>query len=351
MLQARYIKHNLIFRQAAGTSRGVLNEKESWFLIIKNDERPEVSGIGECSLIPGLSPDPRSDFEQELASLCQNIQAYKNWTVLRGSIFPSIRFGLETALLDLETGGRNLLFENDFSAGKTGIPINGLVWMGTQEFMKKQIIEKIEAGFNCIKIKVGAINFDEEISLLSLIRKHFTLSEITIRLDANGAFAAEDVLEKLNRLSAFNIHSIEQPVKQGQYELMAHICHKSPIPIALDEELIGVHGGDRKTKLLNVINPQFIILKPSLLGGFKESDEWIAIAEKQSIGWWNTSALESNVGLNAIAQWTAEKSPELPQGLGTGQLYTNNIESPLTIRNGHLFYDSPKKWEMQHLLD
>jgi o-succinylbenzoate synthase len=350
MLKASFIKHNLIFRQAAGTSRGILNEKESWFLIIKNDERPEISGIGECSLIAGLSPDPVSIYEQELVSLCQDIQAHKNWTDLKGNIFPSIRFGLETALLDLETGGQRMLFDNGFSSGKTGIPINGLVWMGTQDFMKKQIIEKIEAGFNCIKIKVGAINFDEEISILSFIRKQFTSNDITVRLDANGAFTAADVLEKLNRLSAFNIHSIEQPVKPGQHDLMAQICLESPIPIALDEELIGVFGADKKNELLNVIKPQFIILKPSLIGGFEESDEWISITENKNIGWWNTSALESNIGLNAIAQWTAQKTPDLPQGLGTGQLFTNNIGSPLTIRNGNLFYDPPKTWELQHLL-
>ncbi|MDP2237580.1 MAG: o-succinylbenzoate synthase [Bacteroidales bacterium] len=350
MLQARYIQHNLIFRQAAGTSRGVLTTKESWILILYNSENPDVFGLGECSLIPRLSPDPFIGYEQELNKLCQNIQDHEKWTVQQGKSFPSIRFGLETALLDLKKGGRRTLFSNKFSAGERGIPINGLVWMGSPDFMKKQIIEKIEAGFNCIKIKVGAINFEEEISLLAFIRKQFSAGEISIRLDANGAFGPSDVFEKLKQLSAFKIHSIEQPVKQGQYELMARVCAESEIPIALDEELISISGAENKTKLLQEIKPDYIILKPSLLGGMRESDEWIKIAEKHQIGWWNTSALESNIGLNAIAQWTAEKSPEMPQGLGTGQLYTNNIVSPLTISSGNLFYDHTKTWELKQLL-
>ncbi|MBS4061978.1 MAG: o-succinylbenzoate synthase [Bacteroidetes bacterium] len=350
MLQARHIPYKLIFRQAAGTSRGVLTEKYSWILILHNSENPDIFGLGECSLISGLSPDPITGYEPELNNLCQNIQDHEKWSAQRGKTFPSIRFGLETALLDLKNGGHRTLFLNKFSTGETGIPINGLVWMGRPEFMKKQIIEKIEAGFNCIKIKVGAINFDEEISLLAFIRKQFSAAEIIIRLDANGAFGPSDVIEKLKQLSDFNIHSIEQPVKQGQNELMARVCSESAIAVALDEELIGVAGTVNKTKLLQEIKPHYIILKPSLLGGMAESDEWIEIAEKHQIGWWNTSALESNIGLNAIAQWTAEKSPELPQGLGTGQLYTNNIMSPLTISNGNLYYDHTKPWELKHLL-
>ena len=238
------------------------------------------------------------------------------------------------------------LFPSGFSSGLNTIPINGLIWMGNEAFMKKQIQEKIEAGFRCIKMKIGAIDFEAELNLLKSIRKEFSEVDIELRVDANGAFNPSEALEKLKRLSDFKLHSIEQPIKQGQIEEMAVLCKKTPLPIALDEELIGVFSMTDKQNLLETIKPQFIILKPTLVGGFKGSEEWIEQANSLNIGWWITSALESNIGLNAIAQWTYTLNSKLPQGLGTGSLYTNNFDSPLTIQNGALQYDVAKSWNV-----
>lgn len=349
MLLGKYFRYDLVFKQAAGTSRGILHTKPSWFIFLQQSDNSDETGIGECSIIEGLSPDPLHIFENELKYLCANINNYKQWMAQRGEMFPSIKFGLETALLDLKHGGICRIFENDFSNGMGEIPINGLVWMGSFETMKKQVSEKIDAGYNCIKIKVGAIDFEQEIALLNALRQQFDAAAITIRLDANGAFNSDNVFEKLQQLAQFEIHSIEQPVKQGQTAIMAEICEKSPIPIALDEELIGINGFEQRFQLLKTIRPQFIILKPSLLGGFRESDQWIEIASKLGIGWWITSALESNIGLNATAQWTYEKQITMPQGLGTGQLYQNNISSPLSISKGKLQYKPEQKWDLKNL--
>lgn len=349
MLKANYIPYNLLFRQAAGTSRGVLRSKVSWFIFLYDSEYPEITGIGECSLIPGLSPDPAKSIETELAALCQQIQHYESWITKRGSLFPALHFGLETALLDLKQGGRRIFFINDFTFGLKPITINGLIWMGTPENMRKQIASKIDAGFNCIKIKVGAIDFEEELKLLHFLRQEFSSQEVVIRLDANGAFGPDEALEKLKQLSAFGIHSIEQPMRQGQFEKMALLCEKSPIPIALDEELIYVTGRPERELLLKTVKPQYIILKPSLVGGLKESEEWISLADENGIDWWVTSALESNIGLNVIAQWTSTKKLTLPQGLGTGQLYTNNFDSPLQICNGMLFHNPDLGWNFNQL--
>lgn len=333
----------------AGTSRGMLNQKESWFLVIEDSNKPGIFGLGECSLIPGLSPDDRSSYEAELGALCSQIEQHSIWNSNRGGLFPSIRFGLETALLDLNTGGNRLFSQNSFTSGHEGIPINGLVWMGKRGFMEKQVKEKIQAGFSCIKIKVGAIDFAEEIELLRNIRANFTAADIEIRLDANGAFKPEDAMEKLKYLSDFSIHSIEQPIRQGQTDQMAGLCKTSPIPIALDEELIGIMSVNDQRTLLKQIRPQYIILKPSLLGGVTVADTWIKLAEKLNIGWWATSALESNIGLNAIAQWVFTKNNPMPQGLGTGQLYKNNFTSPLQISNEKLFYKKNAGWDVSTL--
>ncbi|WP_317170122.1 o-succinylbenzoate synthase [Rhodocytophaga rosea] len=261
---------------------------------------------------------------------------------LIGNTLPAIQFGVETALLDLRNGGKRIIFKNDFSAGKTGIPINGLIWMGKPEFMRQQIDEKLMQGYTCLKLKIGALDFDKECELLGYIRKQYPAEQITLRVDANGAFSTGDALEKLKILAQYDLHSIEQPIRQGQWSEMASLCRHTPLLIALDEELIGVI--DKKQELLQTIHPQFIILKPSLLGGFHHSLEWIKLAEKMNIGWWITSALESNIGLNAISQFTASLNNPLPQGLGTGQLYSNNITSPLEISKGYLHYNLARSW-------
>jgi o-succinylbenzoate synthase len=347
MIKAQYTTLNLNFKFPAGTSRGVLLHKPSSFLIIEKDG---CKGIGECSTIPGLSIDSQETHSQKLDEVCRLINEGVDTNSIDLSAYPSIAFGLETAFLDLAANGSKCLFPSAFTEGKTGIPINGLVWMGDKAFMQKQIREKIIAGYRCIKLKVGAIDFDTELEIIAGIRKQFSPIDIEIRLDANGGFTPEDALEKLNKLSTFSIHSIEQPIKQKQFVAMAELCRQSPIPIVLDEEIIGVNYGEKET-LLQTIKPAFIILKPSLIGGFKESEEWIRLAEKHNIGWWITSALESNIGLNAIAQWTFTLNSKLPQGLGTGQLYHNNIPSPLEIENAKLFYKPELNWNLSSILE
>ena len=342
-LQARYIILQFHFKFPAGTSRGVLLHKPSSFLILEKDG---VTGIGECSTIPDLSIDPMETYEQKLDELCKLLNAGFEPQQIDLTAYPSIAFGLETALQDLNSDGKRCLFQSDFSAGKAGIPINGLVWMGDREFMQKQIREKIDAGYRCIKLKVGALDFETELEIIAGIRQQFSADEIELRLDANGGFSPEDTLEKLKRLSEYQIHSIEQPIKPRQFEEIAAICQQSPIPVVLDEELIGTTPDE---ELLKIIRPAYIILKPSLLGGFKVSEEWVRLAEKQNIGWWITSALEANIGLNAIAQWTATLGSKLPQGLGTGQLYLNNFSSPLEIRSAKLFYNAENQWDLTSL--
>jgi len=344
-MKARYINYNLNFKFPAGTSRGVLHSKYSAFLIL---EENGVSGIGECSTIPGLSIDPENGYEQKLTEFCEALNCNEYPENVDLSLFPSIAFGLETALLDLKTGGKRQLFDTEFSKGAAGILINGLVWMGDKAFMQKQIREKITAGYRCIKLKVGALDFETELEIITGIREQFSENEIEIRLDANGGFSPADALLKLEKLAKLQIHSIEQPIKQGQLDKMAEICQKSPIPIVLDEELIGIKSTEKES-LIEKIKPAYIILKPSLLGGFKASEEWIQLAERHNVKWWITSALESNIGLNAIAQWTSSLGSELPQGLGTGQLYHNNIPSPLEIRNAMLFYEKEKEWDLSLL--
>jgi L-alanine-DL-glutamate epimerase-like enolase superfamily enzyme len=258
--------------------------------------------------------------------------------------FPSIQFGLEQAFLSLQSENKFQLFPSEFCKGKESITINGLVWMGDQQFMKKQIQEKLNSGFSCIKMKIGAIDFDAEVALLKTIRKEFSSNEIELRVDANGAFKPKNALEKLKTLSELDLHSIEQPIKQGQLPEMALLCENTPLPIALDEELIGVFSTQEKQEVIKMVKPQFIILKPSLVGGFGGTTEWIDIAKKNNVDWWITSALESNIGLNAIAQFTHTLKNKLPQGLGTGGLFTNNFESPLEVKNGTLHYNNSNKW-------
>ncbi|GAA3640612.1 o-succinylbenzoate synthase [Flavivirga jejuensis] len=343
MIQASYKKHILNFKQASGTSRGILKTKETWILLLNSESK---QGIGECGLFRGLSVDDRPDYEEKLQWLCKNINKRLEDLLSELIEFPSIQFGLEMAFKSLESQDRFELFPSKFTQSKEAISINGLIWMGTEVFMKQQIKEKLEAGFSCIKMKIGAIDFQTEINLIKSIRKEFSSKDIELRVDANGAFTPSEALEKLKILSDFDLHSIEQPIKQGQIQEMKQLCKETPLPIALDEELIGVFSVTNKQELLQTINPQYIILKPSLVGGFKGSNEWIRIAEHHQIGWWITSALESNIGLNAIAQYTYCKQSHLPQGLGTGGLFTNNFDSPLQVKNGTLQYNNSINWNI-----
>ena len=342
---ARHTTLNLQFKFPAGTSRGVLLHKPSSFLLLEKDG---FRGIGECSTIPNLSIDPVETYSEKLEEVCRLLNEGVDPDSIDLSLFPSIAFGLETAFFDLKAKGSKCLFPSAFTQGETGIPINGLVWMGDKDFMQKQIREKIAAGYHCIKLKVGALDFETELEIISGIRQQFSREDIELRLDANGGFTSTDALEKLEKLAAFHIHSIEQPIKQKQFEAMATICQQSPIPIVLDEELIGVRSADKEF-ILEKIKPAYIILKPSLVGGFRQSEEWIRLAEKHNIAWWITSALEANIGLNAIAQWTYTLNSPLPQGLGTGQLYHNNIPSPLAIENAELFYKPDVDWDLNPL--
>lgn len=358
-LKAKWFKHLLKFRFEAGTSRGVYTEKETFILHISDTDNPTVFGLGEMAPLHGLSIDYVPDFEQVLNNVCDTFNSLDlevfpwNLNILLAQLiddaFPSVKFGFETALLDFMNGGKRIIFDNDFVDGRKTIPINGLIWMGSKEFMVEQVEEKLKAGFDTLKLKIGAINFQDELNILASIRERYTPEQISLRADANGAFTIEDAAEKLARLSQYQLHSIEQPIKAHQTEAMANLSENSPVPIALDEELIGISDYVQKMQLLKKIKPQYIILKPTLLGGLQHCREWIEIASRLQIGWWITSALESNIGLNAIAQFTAEYKNPLPQGLGTGALYHNNIESPLTVENGSLRYDIKKAWDLSIL--
>ncbi|REG88199.1 o-succinylbenzoate synthase [Winogradskyella sediminis] len=342
MIKATYHKYILDFKRPSGTSRGVMTTKETWFIVLESDAS---KGVGECGILRGLSIDDRPDYEAKLKWVCQNIILGLETLLAELIEFPSIQFGLETAFKSLESTDQFQLFPSKFTQGADNISINGLVWMGSENYMRKQIKDKISAGFHCIKLKIGAIDFQSELDILKSIRKEFSVSDIELRVDANGAFLPEEALEKLKRLSEYQLHSIEQPIKPKQFDVMAQICEVTPLPIALDEELIGVCSEDKKYKLLQTIKPQYIILKPSLVGGFSGSQQWIDFAEGLNVNWWITSALESNVGLNAIAQWTYTLKNSMPQGLGTGSLFTNNFLSPLKVKNGTLHYDLKQHWK------
>jgi o-succinylbenzoate synthase len=345
-MKVTYKKYILNFKSPSGTSRGIMSEKETWFIILEDQGK---LGIGECGLLRGLSIDDRPDYEEKLQWVCQNIHLGQEqlWDALIA--FPSIQFGIEMAFLSLQSKTPFELFSSAFTRGNKDIRINGLVWMGNEAFMKTQIEEKLNQGFTCIKLKIGAIDFEKELELLRYIRQHFDANTIEIRVDANGAFNSQEALEKLNQLAVFELHSIEQPIPKNNCDFMADLCKKTPIPIALDEELIGVFEASEKAALLKKIQPQYIILKPSLVGGYKGTLEWISIANSLNIDWWITSALESNIGLNAITQFTFTLQNPLPQGLGTGGLYTNNFDCPLEIDSGHIQYNTTKNWDISNL--
>ena len=344
MMNYRIEERVLHFKQPAGTSRGVYTTRKIWLIHLSDGQR---EGVGECAPLPDLScdagPDYREALEKVCAEFCRQGHNGDSPQCVLSMIpelrdYPSMLFGLETALLNLERGDR--LFDTAFSRGEAGIPINGLVWMGSYEEMLQRMEQKLEMGFRCVKLKIGAIDFDKELDLVKRIRERFSFHEVELRLDANGAFPFEEALYKLELLSQYAIHSIEQPIRQGQWAYMAELCRESPLPIALDEELIGVNDPEMKRHMLNVIKPRYIILKPSLHGGIQGCLEWIAVAKEQGIGSWITSALESNIGLNAIAQFASDVYGDIsrmPQGLGTGQLFTDNIDMGLVIRGDKLW--------------
>ena len=340
-MKAHYKKHILEFKTPSGTSRGILKTKEAWFIVLEDNSS---QGFGECGMLRGLSIDDRPDFEQTLQWVCENIHLGEQQLYDALTEFPSIQMGLEIAFKSLAAHDPFQIYPSAFTKGEASIAINGLIWMGDKDFMSKQISSKLKEGFSCIKMKIGAINFDTELALLKSIRQEFSASEIEIRVDANGAFDPQNALEKLKQLSDLDLHSIEQPIAVKQWDQMAYLCEKTPLDIALDEELIGVFSNQDKQALLQHIKPQYIILKPSFIGGFKGSDSWIELSQANNVQWWITSALESNVGLNAISQYTFTKNSTLPQGLGTGSLYTNNIVSALQITKGTLCYNPTKKW-------
>ena len=334
-------ERTLHFKQPAGTSRGVYTTRQSYYLTITDDDRPGIKGVGECATLPELSCDAVPEYFKILSDICRMVEQTGNipYEMLRP--YPSILFGLETAFAQLEANGSTRLYDTPFGRGEEGITINGLVWMGTFEEMYSRLEAKLKAGFHCVKLKIGAIDFNKELDLIKHIREAFDKNTIELRVDANGGFTPENAMARLEALAQYDIHSIEQPIKQHQWGEMARLCKETPLPIALDEELIGVNVRSMKEYLLDTIRPQYIILKPSLHGGMYGCNEWIQMAKERGIGSWITSALESNVGLNAIAHYCAQTygpAVSMPQGLGTGQLFTDNIEMPLMIEGDKIWY-------------
>lgn len=353
MLTLTYQRRALHFNFPARTSRGALTEHVAHYLGLRDARRPQVVGWGEAAPLAGLSPDYGPGFERTVADFCQqfNKAGHAALSVVEAAALvpatlPSLRFALETAVLDLDGGGRQQLYANAFSQGKAALPINGLVWMGDAAFMREQIRQKLAAGYACLKVKIGSLDFATELELLTEIRAEAGPERLLLRVDANGAFSPAEAPAKLARLAEFGIHSIEQPIAAGQWTALAALCRASPLPIALDEELIGLTDPARQEELLAAVRPPYLVLKPTLLGGHAATRRWIALAEARGIGWWITSALESNIGLNAVAQLTGEyQVGGFAQGLGTGQLYDNNLAAPLTIRAGALHYDPAGTWE------
>ena len=353
MLQLRHSRRVLRFNFPARTSRGALTEHTAHYLHLYDEAAPERVGCGEAAPLAGLSPDHRPDFEATIEGFVREFNRRQlrellpaEAAALVGPEWPALRFALETAALDWAHGGRHQLYDNAFSRGEAGLPINGLVWMGEAAFMREQIEKKLAAGYDCLKLKIGGLDFAAELQILADIRAIAGPERLTLRVDANGAFSPAEALPKLEQLARFQLHSIEQPIAAGQWPALARVCHDSPVPVALDEELIGLIDPARQQELLELARPAYLILKPTLLGGLGASLDWVAQAESHNIGWWLTSALESNVGLNAISQLAGSYAcPGFPQGLGTGQLYHNNLAAPLTIGQGQLHYDPAGAWE------
>ena len=350
MLRARWLERTLQPRFELGTSKGPINARTVWYLIAWDSARPEIQGIGEAALFPGHSKEYPADVKVKLIELCERTD---NWTQRLTSDLidaPSVRFAVEQCLRDLDAGGTKNLFPSDFTIGRKAIPINGLVWMGDKATMKQRIREQIDGGYSTVKMKIGAIGFDDELELLRAVRSEYNRDDLTLRVDANGAFSAQHAPEVLKRLADLHVHSIEQPTAPGLFEMMAELCAASPIPIALDEDLIGLNTRDAKVDLLENVKPQYIVIKPSLVGGWAATQEWIDLAKARNIGWWITSALESSIGLNAIAQYTATLDVTMAQGLGTGKVYANNVPSPLLAERGFLTYRPEEAWDLSSLV-
>lgn len=340
-MRLAYAPYILKFRNPAGTSRGVLAEKPTFIIKVFDEADPQRFGIGECSVFPGLSPEADGNYGYKLMELLANMALGKETDLSRHS---SIQFGLEQALHDFAGGCRHIYFPSSFTEGEKAIEINGLVWMGDFDKMIERIDEKVGEGFHCIKLKIGAIDWAREVEMIEYIRKKYSDSLLEIRVDANGGFSMDNVFPRLKRLADLGVHSIEQPLPASlPDELYAFVCKMSPLKIALDESLIGKYSYDAKCQLLDEVRPAYVILKPSLCGGFAGAETWISLAEKRGIGWWVTSALESNIGLNALAQWTATLGTSIPQGLGTGGLFTNNFDSPLFLDADRLRYNPEHK--------
>lgn len=348
MYQVKLSSRTLHFIQPAGTSRGVYTTRQSYYVTLSDDNVPGIVGIGECATLPDLSCDamPPKEYERILKGFCDDLCQSGKIDKEAMRPYPSMLFGLETAKRQLDNGGGIDLFNTPFGRGEEGITINGLIWMGTFDEMFQRLEAKLKAGFHCVKLKIGAIDFEKELRLIQHIRQHFSRKEVELRVDANGGFTPDNAMQRLEALAKYDIHSIEQPIRQHQWKEMARLCKNSPLPIALDEELIGVNDLTEKNRLLDTIQPQYIILKPSLHGGISGTREWIKLAKERGIGSWITSALESNIGLNAIAQLTADiYGPHITmaQGLGTGQLFSDNIPMPLEIRGEQLWVNNTNR--------
>ena len=348
MYQIELSSRILHFIQPAGTSRGVYTTRQSYYVTLSDDNVPGIVGIGECATLPDLSCDamPPKEYERILKGFCDDLCQSGKIDKEAMRPYPSMLFGLETAKRQLDNGGRIDLFNTPFGRGEEGITINGLIWMGTFDEMFQRLEAKLKAGFHCVKLKIGAIDFEKELRLIQHIRQHFSRKEVELRVDANGGFTPDNAMQRLEALAKYDIHSIEQPIRQHQWKEMARLCKNSPLPIALDEELIGVYDLTEKNQLLDTIQPQYMILKPSLHGGISGTREWIKLAKERGIGSWMTSALESNIGLNAIAQLTADiYGPHITmaQGLGTGQLFSDNIPMPLEIRGEQLWVNNTNR--------
>jgi o-succinylbenzoate synthase len=346
MLRAVYAKRVLHFKEPAVTSRGVMTSKECWYVKVWEEGEPGRFGLGECPLFRGLGAEDRPGYEEQLAAACARVNEFRpgDWRE-----WSSICFGMETALADLRNGGERVPFPSPFARGEEALEMNGLVWMGRREEMARRVEEKLAAGFRCLKLKIGAIDIQEELALLRSVRARFPAGEVQLRVDANGAFTPGEAPRVLEQLARLDVHSIEQPIRRGQWREMRALCEASPVPVALDEELIGIARREEKIALLEAIAPRYIILKPSLVGGFESAGEWAALAGERGVDWWATSALESNVGLNAVAQWAARAGGISPRGLGTGQLYADNIPSPLESRGRFLTCHPRGTWDLRSL--
>ena len=346
MIHAKTIYREFRFQRPATTSRGTFLSKKVHFILLYHTDDPSAAGIGECSLLPGLSFDNVKGFKDKLNQTIDRINRGDYLTDPEMSDWPSINFALETAWKDLRTMGSKILYPSDFTEGKDGIDINGLIWMDNKEEMMRQIRQKLAEGFTCLKMKIGALDFEEELEILRTIRSNCSASDLEIRLDANGAFRSSQALDILKMLADFNLHSVEQPIAPGHPDALARLCELSPVPIALDEELIGKQILTQKRKILDSIKPQYVVLKPGLLGGISACKDWIGLADERNIGWWITSSLETNIGLNAIAQWTYTLKKPVYHGLSTGSLFINNITSPLYHSGEKLYYDPDLKWNL-----